>query len=373
MRKDDSTPGLTTPEGVRAVIENPDPVARNLQITQSYHELSLALDGLLGGNDAAWPAFATYASKQAGVFIRNDEVPAPLRKFLGLDGGISAWSLQGLLRRKPFLAYIRATVDDVAAHIGTGNHRVYAKLAPIYADFLALARKHPDPARAPIGELIDALEDEPATGHALRRAFAQKWRVLSEHDLDLKAERILFANLLVGWHEQIRLQESIDGALSAPINRALDDPDRRWTSLPVPAPLRRLGAWLFRHVFALPIRHFENKWKKVATECLMTLALPSGRLQLGDDLPPLPDGSAYPEVLAELTWPEVKDLVADFDPVPKSLRGSGAGDWTQLDDRMAYIVELFRSRQRQRQLLAPPFSPQQAAEIRTGQVPDGPL
>ncbi len=26
---------LTTPQGVRAVIENPDPVARNLQITQS--------------------------------------------------------------------------------------------------------------------------------------------------------------------------------------------------------------------------------------------------------------------------------------------------------------------------------------------------
>ncbi len=122
--------GLTTPEGVRAVIDNPDPVTRNLQITQSYHELSLALSELLGGGDAAWPAFATYASKQAGVFIRRDEVPAPLRRFLGLDD-VGILSLQSLLRHKRFLAYIRATVDDVAAHIGEGNRRVYAKLAPI--------------------------------------------------------------------------------------------------------------------------------------------------------------------------------------------------------------------------------------------------
>ncbi len=54
----DATPartGLTTPDAVRAVIENPDPLVRNLQITLSYHELTLALDRLLGGADAPEP------------------------------------------------------------------------------------------------------------------------------------------------------------------------------------------------------------------------------------------------------------------------------------------------------------------------------
>ena len=370
---DGSTPDLTTPEGVRAAIDNPDPVARNLQITQSYHELTLALDPLFGGADISWPAFATYASKQAGVFIRNEEVPAPLRKFLGLDGGVSAWSVQGLLRRKRFLAYIRVTVDDIAAHIGEGNRRVYGKLAPIYADFLALARAHPEGGQGPIDGFVAGLEDEPTTGHALRRAFTQYWTALGDNDAKLKAERILLGNLLVGWHEQIRLQEPIDGALSAPIHRALEDPDRRWTSLPVPAFLRWLGARLFRWLFAPAIRSFESKWKRVATECLMTLAHPGGQYRLGDDLPPLADGSIYPEVLREITLDEANELIAELDYTPGTTRGSGADDWTDLGDRMNYIVDFFRSRQRDRDLLKSPYTPQQAAAIRVGRVPDGPL
>jgi hypothetical protein len=78
--------GLTTPERVRAVIANTDPVVRNLQITQSYHELSAALNERDGGVDVAWTAHATWASKQAGSFIRGEEVPAPLRRFLDREG-----------------------------------------------------------------------------------------------------------------------------------------------------------------------------------------------------------------------------------------------------------------------------------------------
>lgn len=79
--------GLTTPERVRAVIANTDPVVRNLQITQSYHQLSAALNERDGGVDVAWTAHATWASKQAGSFIRGEEVPAPLRRFLDREGG----------------------------------------------------------------------------------------------------------------------------------------------------------------------------------------------------------------------------------------------------------------------------------------------
>jgi len=366
---------LTTLEGIRAVIANPDPVTRNLQINQSYHELTLALDEFFGTVDVSWPAFATYASKQAGVFIRNEEVPAPLRKFLRLDADRrpSLLSFRWLLLRKPFLAYIRVTVEDVAANIGEGNSLVYAKLAPIYADFLALARRHPEGGQAPIDDFIDALEKEPTTGEALRKAFLQYWTLLHEGDAKLKAERILVANLLVGWHEQFRLQDSINGALSAPITQALEDPYRRWTPLPVPAIFRRLGAWLFRKIFASAIRAFEEEWKKVATECLMTMALPAGQLRLGDDLPPLADGSIYPDVLRNITLHEAHELIAKFDYAPHTTRGSGARDWTDLGDRMNYIVDLFRSRQRDRGLLEPPYTPKQAAEIRAGRVPEGTL
>ena len=76
---------LTTPAAIQAVIDNPNWVIRNLQITQSYHELNLAVDRYLADANVSWCAFATWASKQAGRFIRNEEVPPKLRRFLQLD------------------------------------------------------------------------------------------------------------------------------------------------------------------------------------------------------------------------------------------------------------------------------------------------
>lgn len=367
------TNALTTPEAVRAVIANADPIVRNLQITQSYHELSAALNERYGGVDVAWTAHATWASKQAGTFIRNEEVPAPLRRFLA--GGRGAWWRPSTwLRRHRLLEYARATVADVAANIAAGNHQVYTRLARIFADYLSLARElgGPDPAR--LDALLDAVvERDPSVDEPLRRAFVHYHAALFEGDARKRAELVFLANALVGWHEQIRLQEAIDGALSAPIRRALDDPERRWTRWPLPGWLRRLGAAAFRTVFAPAIRHFEREWKQVATECLMTLGLPSGRLELGDDVPPLPDGRMFPAALERIEHPEALELLARFDATPDTTRGSGARDWTMLEDRMNYIVDLFRSRQQEAEMLAPPFTPEQAAAIRVGRLPGGRL
>ena len=50
-----------------------DPVVRNLQITQCYHELALALAERTGPS-ANWCTFATWASNQAGVTIRKEDL-----------------------------------------------------------------------------------------------------------------------------------------------------------------------------------------------------------------------------------------------------------------------------------------------------------
>ncbi len=49
-----------------------DPVIRNLQITQAYHELAAAVAARVGG--ANWCTFATWASKQAGQTIRKEDL-----------------------------------------------------------------------------------------------------------------------------------------------------------------------------------------------------------------------------------------------------------------------------------------------------------
>jgi hypothetical protein len=60
---------VPTVEIVDRIAALADPMIRNLQITQSYCELSQALSQLIGSG-ANWCTFATWASKQAGVTIR---------------------------------------------------------------------------------------------------------------------------------------------------------------------------------------------------------------------------------------------------------------------------------------------------------------
>jgi hypothetical protein len=50
-----------------------DPIVRNLQITQCYHELASTL-ATMTGSTANWCTFATWASKQAGQTIRREDL-----------------------------------------------------------------------------------------------------------------------------------------------------------------------------------------------------------------------------------------------------------------------------------------------------------
>jgi len=371
-------PSATSLEAIRKVIANTDSVSRNLQITQSYHDLSLALDEVLDGVNLSWCVFATWASKQAGRYIRNEEVPEPLRRFLDLDVRRRAFWRRLLpgswLRHPSFLRYIRCTVEDVAANVAEGNRLVYTLLAPLFARFLEMVRDHHRPQLAELKRFLTELEREAQIGETLLRAFRSDYAARFTTDPKARAEHIFTANALVGWHEQIRLQNAIDAALRGPIRRALDDPQRLlWASWPIPRGLRRLGATTFRTLFAPAIRHFEDGWAGAVTACFMSLATPGKKLQLGEDLPPLADGNAYPIELRELDSREANEVVANLDHTPDTTRGSAAHDWTRLADRMNFIVDYFRSRQQSRELLAAPFTLAQVSAIEAGKIPRGEL
>jgi hypothetical protein len=81
----------------------------------------------------------------------------------------------------------------------------------------------------------------------------------------------------------------------------------------------------------------------------------------------------FPEDLRRVSHPELRAVLARFDRSPNTTRGSAAADWGDYGDRMNYVVDLFRSRQQARELVSPPFEPRQAAAIRAGYVPTGPL
>jgi hypothetical protein len=109
--------------------------------------------------------------------------------------------------------------------------------------------------------------------------------------------------------------------------------------------------------------------RQVVTDHLMTLHLPGKEvLRLGRDLP-----NKFPEELAQISNPRLQEMLARVDLTRYSLRGSGAEDWANFSDRMHFIADFFRVYQERTELLEAPFTTRQAARLKSGKRPDGPL
>src|SRR5699024_8575495 len=90
-----------------------------------------------------------------------------------------------------------------------------------------------------------------------------------------------------------------------------------------------------------PIAHSLSQFKRdlvcrIVTDSLMTLALPSTTLALGWhlDRPPAPS-------LATISDPDARYLLARFEPESGTCNDCGAKDWSDITQRMHYIVHLF--------------------------------
>jgi hypothetical protein len=377
-----------TPERVHEIVAMDDqPVLRNLLITDSYHRLTLTMTELLGRDDFTWPIFATWASKHAGSFIRQEEVPVRLRATLGQRGD-----------DVELFGVARAILDGVTRFIIGGNIIVFEELGEAFARFAAsfaepAARTEENLAdliaRYTEGEIVpDTVEVSPdgklirsnAGGQRLiRSALSHYFAALHEPNVNARSELVLLANVECGLHEQIRLQPYIAGALESPVEVLLR--------------LASGDSHPLADELAAVVR-------RVCTELLMTLPLPHQLLRLGGDLPAPPGLPMWPPELDRLensTLLELAAQVGAYDVRERELalhdrmegwinpllaklglaeleaQGTGAGDWASLPDRMRFVFEYFRSRQRDAVLLTPPFSPEQQAAYFAGHIPDGPL
>src|SRR5262249_21030951 len=124
-------PGVGTIAGLDA------PVLRNLWITLAYHDLASGLQGPLAVN-VSWCAFATWASKTAGVSIRGEELGDILRNLLRtspkhrellMPVGLRLAGPRGVADvENSVLALFKDPLQTVAALIAQGNHTVFREL-----------------------------------------------------------------------------------------------------------------------------------------------------------------------------------------------------------------------------------------------------
>ncbi len=368
---------LTTIEAVDRIAAMPDPVARNFQITQSYYELSRLLSTRIGGC-ANWCTFATWASRQAGQTIRNEDLIRALESKLAAApelGQIMYNIAKGALARGAKMdkkaitrlvwdtANPKAAMDRAAAAVARGNRKVFAEIAREFARFIDACGKDQHFDETNIARFCDSLKagDPPNGQRYLKQAFRRYYRAFFEPDKKKKAEHILLANIEIGFHEQTRLQPEIAEALEASVVdpglfktnliRALF-PKRNW--------ILEIGR-LFKSIFNMstPLdlaiekfaREARHQIRLFLSAHLMELGLPTGvHLHLGADLK-----AHFPPNLKILTNPDLLALLKKIDPTPDSLKDTGAKDWADLYDRLHFIADLFRCFQETPDLLLPPF------------------
>jgi hypothetical protein len=366
--------GATSAERVAWIVAlDADPVRRNLLITQCYHDLSAALAQRLGPENANWCTFATWASRTAGRFIRDEEIPGAFREVLAgsprLTAGVSranralGWArAEAKVHEDEVLEVARRIVHEVGELITTGNLKVFSELGPVFSRTIdALGEDADGAAVERVAAALAEGESDRGGQTLLRRALLGYAAAHRTEDPHRRAELILLANARIGLHEQIRLQPYIAGSIDAPVQLALFDTVDDVAAC-LPRGLRLLSKGALRVAVLGAAREAKRHWQELCTRELMTLSLPDETLMLGRSLRAPKGQPLYPLVLDPVDDPETLAFLTDHGAV----RPASAANWTLLADRMRYIVDLFRSRQCHRPLQGPPFTAAQLRQLAAG-------
>lgn len=391
----DSIPAVT-PEDVRRIVAMDDrPVLRNLRITLAYHRLSEDLARVLGAENANWCTYATWASKAAGTFIREEELHQAVRRLLEAKGRVR-WRLRALHRalhamdpevspepgeremEDEMMGPILAAVDEVGRFIREGNRTVFQELGGLFAALLVELDSHPEPdperferflerlrpgesrpdriervvqnGRNGEGETADRLASVPQGGQdLLRDSMRAYYAARFETDPKRTAELVLRGNALGGLHEQTRLQSHIAGALAAPVAEIVVNRMRD-------ALAQRLGTKLLGRSpeaeeildrFLVPIgEEAQRVARQVSTRFLMRLPIPDEVLELGEDLPAPRGGPLYPSLLTRLEDADLAETLERFGAYPTRLAG------LPLPARLRALAELALARFGLRRVIA---------------------
>jgi hypothetical protein len=384
---------IPAPEEVDRIAALTFPVNRNLQITTCYCELSTSFAARTGPV-ANWCTFATWASKQAGVTIRGEDLKRTIEDVLKKDPEIQR-ILSSLAMHAKLLGsgeaqqlqesalgkLVGSAAGRASDAVARGNKKVFEEIGREFARFISTCLNDDVYKESTIVDFCKKLVPGPPPDGQdyLRKAFTRYYIALYETDPKKRDELRLLANLEIGFHEQVRLQPEIAESLNA----GLVDPQhvRDYVSNILVSSKNIWGKilyffkWiigktsLFKKAIDSLVFTAEGHIRRVITANLMTLTIPpDNSLHLGQDL--IAD---YPEDLKQLTNPELLALLAQIEPIANNPRGEGATDWSELQQRLHFIADLFRCYHETKDLFNEAFTSQQITVLKAGGLPEGPI
>lgn len=213
---------------------------------------------------------------------------------------------------------VHVELEKARARISHGNRIVLEEIGSATLRFVVAAQRRsnttePDAVDRFFTELTPgptAIGGQDLLSHAFR-AYDRASRV---SDREHRHQLVFAANCFAVWHEHIRLQRDIAGA--------------------IPVLLRGC-----------------------VTRRLLDFRVGAEHLHVGRDLMSF-DGATWPATLTALSEQSAVDAVEALrDPrrSPDDLSGSAASSWAALDQRMNYVVDLFRSRHLARGVFDDPY------------------
>jgi hypothetical protein len=386
---------MTTPtvEDVARIAAISNPVIRNLNITQGYFELSQAMSKYTDGNPN-WCTFAVWASKQAGQSIRKEDLSRTFEQLFHNSQEITLLlntlsQHSDVIKNLPEVKVISGFVLKVinpdtafehsAQSVAEGNKIVFSEIGGEFARFLSIFKEENDFIEENISKFCSAFKpgNPPDGQQMLKDAFTSYFKARKQSDEKIKAEMILYSNLLIGYHEQTRLQTQIVEALNAAFANE-DDFRSRFLKELLPGFWLRIRYYISKLLQSkMPLDEAidqllnlaKQKVREVITDCMMTLHIPTNELlKLGEDLQ-----RKFPQRLERISSTTLIELLNKIDPTPDSVKESGAKDWGDLSDRIHFIADLFRTYFEYSPLSNQPFSNEQVEILKKGIKPEGNL
>jgi len=365
-----------TREKIQSIVNRENLVVRNLQVTQGYYRLSQGMRRLVSSKNVSWCAFATHASKTAGQALRHELMPGIMKSAMIRMAGYDNTFLffndalgepgPGLGMSEENHNLLAEALKRVSRLISAGNGLVFAELAWPFADFVnTFSRDYNYDERKLFIFLQKHFKPGPLERggqHYLIEAFTAYYKARFESNAKRKAELVLQGNLLVGLHEQTRLQPHIEQSLAVPLEMFADGPIGDDPPEPGKSGQRQKGDLPHQLV------------TRAATQMMMVITLPSRRLKLSQNIVAPTGVINFPADLLVIENPRCLALVRQFEAGGNdTLTGSAAKNWASLKDRMSFVVDFFRSHQQYKRMFEAPFLDSQAETIEAGRMPAGPL
>lgn len=416
LRTQGHMPRFPSPTDVQSIAATGrDPVIRNLQITEGYYRLSNALHQQTGGTGINWCTLGTWASKTAGTFIRGEEIPAAFRERLLSDGPFAEIVANDENEHLDILEIASGIAGDITVYVTEGNRVVFLELAGTVAQFLeelapdarfdsehlkAFNRRFKKGPPLPDAAEVDKDGDIHSTQRGgqdhLASMTSAYYEAKFETDVKRRAELLLLGNAYGGLHEQTRLQTYIQRSLDRPVRNLFLARATNRAARPGEASL--LQRWL-APVAPVLADYLSDAWEDFSTAALMTLTLPDSVLHLSQPIQVQAGERYFPSALDAIERPDLKALLNGFQALHPAveltlgdhfLRAAerifgvnhrsdhggldvGATNWTELSERMTYILTLFRSRAQDQDLVEQPFSDSQVRSIENDELPTGRL